>query len=81
MKEYFVLFKGRQSVLCSWHENEPDLYGRKVHYIGVTNGLGGYREMINNGWIDRRFNKSVIMETKTMRYIEDKIINGEWKRN
>lgn len=39
--------------LCSWFENEPYFYGQKVNYIGVS-GLGGYRNLLNAGWVDKR---------------------------
>ncbi len=55
-KEYFVMlnYRTKERYLCSWFENEPDIYGQKVCYIGVTNGLGGYRHMLAKGFVDRR---------------------------
>ena len=56
MSELFVLvnIKTREKLLCSWGENVPPLFNQTVHYIGVTNGLGSYRQMISNGFYDRR---------------------------
>lgn len=55
MNNYFVLFNSkREKLLCSWGDNEPDFHNQKVHYIGITNGLGGYKDMLNKGWFDRR---------------------------
>lgn len=70
-KEYFVMinWKTREQLLCSWWENEPDCWGRKVYYIGVTNGLGGYRKMIEKGFIDRRFQREVDTFNKIRQYI------------
>lgn len=55
-KEYFVLIckKTRKKLLCSWFPNQPDYFGQKVHYIGVTDGLGGYHNILKNGYYDRR---------------------------
>lgn len=54
--EYFLLinYKTKERYLCSLNENEPDFYGQKVWYIGIENGLGGYRTMLAKGFVDRR---------------------------
>ena len=79
-KQYFVLFKGKESYLCSWFENEPDFYGRKVHYVGVTDGLGGYRQMLAKGFTDRRFNKPERYTSKTIKYIYNKRRNEQKRK-
>jgi hypothetical protein len=55
-RKYFVLknYKTKEEYLCSWFENEPDYYGRKVHYIGKTNGLGGLNKMLEDGFVTRK---------------------------
>lgn len=51
MNKPFVLFKERKKISCSWFEtnNYPN-----VHYIGITNGLGGYKAMLQKGFLDKR---------------------------
>jgi hypothetical protein len=53
--EYFALQKGKEKILCSWFPDQPLYEKTKVHYVGVANGLGGYRKMIDEGWSDKRF--------------------------
>lgn len=80
-KEYFLLinYKTKERVLCSWWENEPYCWGRKVYYIGVTNGLGGYHNMIAKGFIDRRFSRDVVTRNKVFDFIEAKRRKKRWK--
>lgn len=76
---YFLLInhKTKERYLCSWGENEPDFYGQKVNFIGITeNGLGGYRQMLSNGFIDRRFEKYTPELTKVQLFKIKKRRNG-----
>lgn len=59
MRTYFLLinYTTKERLLCSWFQNEPNFNGQEIHYIGLTNGLGGYRQMLDKGFIDRRFRK------------------------
>jgi hypothetical protein len=56
-----INYKTKERLLCSWFENEKDFHAQKIHYIGLTNGLGGYNQMLAKGFIDRRFNKPAIL--------------------
>lgn len=59
-KGYFVLinYRTRERYLCSWHQDEPDFWRQKVHYIGVTNGIGGLNYMREKGFEIRAYNQS-----------------------
>lgn len=54
-KDVFVMinYRTNEKYLCSWNENVKEYYGQKVHYIGVTNGLGGYNYMESKGFKQR----------------------------
>lgn len=69
--EYFLMinYKTKETLLCSWAQGEPNFHGREVHFIGVNeNGLGGYRQMLAKGFIDRRFQKADPFPNKVMEY-------------
>lgn len=72
--KYFVMSKGKESYLVSWFDNQPNVFGRKVYYIGVTNGLGGYRYLLEQGFQDRRFNKPIVYQNKSMVIWKDKAL-------
>ena len=74
-KEYFVMINWatKEQLLCSWWEDQPNCFGRKVHYIGVTNGLGGYHKMIQKGFVDRRFQREVNFISKVKQYLINKL--------
>jgi len=66
-KDWFKLFvlvnyKTKERYLCSFDENLPPLFGQKIHYIGITNGLGGFRSMLSKGFVVRKFQKLLTME-------------------
>ena len=76
-KNYFLLRRNKnESLLCSWFENQPNYFNRKVYYIGVSNGLGGYKYMLSQGWIDRRNNKIIKKHSKLKIYKFNKYLKN-----
>lgn len=80
MENYFVLYRGKEKLTCTWHKSHV-FYNQTIHYIGVTEGLGGYYKMIGEGWIDRRFHKNEknILNPKVSFYKMNKLIE-EYKK-
>lgn len=74
----FVLQKGKERLLVSFQATH-EFRGQTVHYVGVKNGLGGYRKLIDEGWVDRRFNRPEItfnkLQCEIIRRILKKIPN------
>lgn len=68
-----INYKTKEDYLCSWFENEPNYFNRKIYYIGLTKGLGGYHQLLNKGFVDKRFHQSEIYLSKTKRFIINKI--------
>jgi hypothetical protein len=56
----FVLinYKTKQKLTCCWTKTHK-YFNETIHYIGVTDGLGGYNYMLSLGFQDRRFRKPV----------------------
>ena len=70
--EYFVLinYKTKEKFLCSWAEEEPLYFNQKVYFAGNgIDGLGGYRQMLKKGFVDRRFQKPAPFSNKLIDHI------------
>jgi hypothetical protein len=70
-----INYQTNESYLCSWNPETKEHHSQQVHYIGITEGLGGYNYMISKGFIDRRFSRYIysnrVLEYKWNKQLEE----------